>query len=270
MEFEVLVATVGQTDLSLAEKMNIQQNVLIANQSDRWGYEEVAQPFGRVRMLSTATRGVGINRNLALQLSQGDILLFADDDIVYYDDLQPVIRAFQELPDADVIFFGIDMTRNGEVIDRRRQKRHRVRTWNSLKYGTCRMAVRRESILKNRLCFSTLFGGGGRYGHGEDTIFIRECLRAGLHLYAHEHVLGACATDSSTWFTGYDEKYFFDMGAILACAFPVARHVVKWHFILKLSKRSKLSMWQVRRITINGMHAFRQQPALGLNEALPL
>ena len=44
-------------------------------------------------------------------------------DVTYYDGtLQGVINAFRELPDADVIFFGIDMTRNGEVFDKRRNK----------------------------------------------------------------------------------------------------------------------------------------------------
>lgn len=257
MSFEVLVATVGQSDLSLAEKMNLRRSAVVANQCDHWSYDEAQTAFGKVRMLSSATVGVGVNRNLALQMAQADILLFADDDIVYYDDLQPVIRAFEELPDADVIFFAIDMTRNGEVFDRRRHRRKRLHLWNSLKYGACRMAVRREAVLKNRLCFSTLFGGGCRYGHGEDTIFIRDCLKAGLHIYAHEHVLGACAKDSSTWFTGYDEKYFFDLGAILACAFPVAKHLYKWHFIRKLRRRTTLSLSTVLRQLRLGMRDYR-------------
>ena len=79
MDIEVLVATMGQTDCSLAEKMNIKTSAVIANQSQRWDYEEADR--GRVRMLSTDTKGVGINRNFALELSKGDILLLADDDM---------------------------------------------------------------------------------------------------------------------------------------------------------------------------------------------
>jgi hypothetical protein len=105
MDLEVLVATMGQEDCSLAEKMNIQTAAVIANQCDRWGYDVSAD--GKIRMISTETRGVGINRNLALQLAKGDILLFADDDLVYYDGaLNGVVEAFREFPDADVIFFG--------------------------------------------------------------------------------------------------------------------------------------------------------------------
>ena len=39
-----------------------------------------------IRMYSTDSKGVGINRNLALTLSKGDILLLADDDVIYTDD----------------------------------------------------------------------------------------------------------------------------------------------------------------------------------------
>lgn len=255
MKLEVLVATMGQSDCSLAEKMNIGSHAVIANQCGRWGYEENAS--GTVRMLSTDTVGVGVNRNLALQLSKADILLFADDDVSYYDGaLSGVINAFQELPDADVIFFGIDMTRNGEVFDKRRNQKKRLHIWNSLRYGAARMAVRREAVLKNRLAFSTLFGGGCRYCSGEDTIFIADSIRAGLHVYSHDLVLGTCAKDSSTWFAGFDEKFFFDKGAMLACAFPKTKHLIKWYFMRRFLKKQGVSAKMVIKNINKGIRAF--------------
>lgn len=257
MDLEVLVATMGQTDCSLVEKMNIKTSAVIANQCGRWNYEESYR--GRVRMLSTDTKGVGINRNLALQLAKADILLFADDDVTYYDgSLQGVKDAFRQFPDADVIFFGIDMTRDGEVFDRRRNKAGRIHLWNSLRYGAARMAIRREAALKHRLAFSTLFGGGCRYSSGEDTIFIRDCFRAGLRVYAHELVLGACAKDSSTWFSGYNEKYFFDRGVMLACAFPKAKHILKWYFAYKSSRKTGIPMKNIIKQIDRGIDAFPQ------------
>ena len=263
MKLEVLVATMGQKDLSLAEKMNIGQAAVIANQCGSFGYEEQQGKGGKIRMLSTDTRGVGINRNLALELAQGDILLFADDDIVYYDDLQPVIDAFRELPDADVIFFAMDMTRDGKIFDKRRHKRRRLHLYNAMKYGAARMAVRRKAVEEKRLRFSTLFGGGCLYCSGEDSIFIRDCLKKGLHLYPHEHVLGSCAKDSSSWFTGFDEKYFFDRGAMIACAFPKAKSLLKWYYIFKFAKKTKLPLSAVIRRINEGIRAFPEQRGFG-------
>lgn len=252
---EVLVATVDQQDISLAERMHLDRNALIANQCGSWDYSQTLD--GRVRMISTDTRGVGVNRNLALQMAKADILLFADDDIAYYDGaLDAVEKAFEQLPKADVIFFGIDMTRNGEVFDKRRNRVKRLHLWNSLKYGACRMAVRREAIAQKRIGFSTLFGGGCIYGSGEDTVFIRDCFRAGLKVYAHDAVLGACAKDSSTWFNGYTDKYFFDRGALLACAFPRLKGFMKWYFAIKLAKKSGVFLGRINLQMRKGMRAF--------------
>lgn len=249
------MAAMGQTDCSLADKMNIQTNAVIANQCGQWGYHESAD--GRVRMICTDTKGVGINRNLALQLAQGEILLFADDDLTYYDPtLQGVIHAFRELPEADVIFFCLDYTRDGEIFDRRRHKTKRLRTWNSLRYGAARMAIRRSALEKARLSFSPLFGGGCRYSSGEDTLLILDCLRAGLRLYSHSYVLGKCAKDSSSWFTGYNEKYFYDRGAMLACGFPRLKGVLKWHYARKLSKKADVPVRQAAAWIQQGMTGY--------------
>ena len=257
MELQVLIATMGREDLSLIKQMELRQNAVVANQCGRWE-QRVEQHDGyTLQLLCSDTVGVGKNRNLALQAAQADILLFADDDIVYYDsDLQPVIDAFRELPDADVIFFAIDMTKNGQVFDQRRHKTKRLHVYNCLRYGACRMAVRREAVEKHRLRFSTLFGGGSIYGSGEDTLFICDCLRAGLKLYSHEYVLGACAKDSSSWFTGFHEKYCFDQGALMACAFPKTKHLIKWYFARKIKKRSGLTFGTVIKEMDRGMKAY--------------
>lgn len=256
MKLEVLVATMEQENCTLANKMNITTDAVIANQCDRWDYEACSG----IRMLSTATRGVGINRNLALQLSKADILLFADDDVSYYEGaLEGVLAAFDQLPDADVIFFGLDMTRDGKIFDKRRNTVHRVHLWNALRYGAARMAVRRSAIMEKRLSFTTLFGGGCKYGSGEDTIFIADCLRAGLKVYAHDLVLGTCAKDSSSWFAGYNEKYFYDRGAMVACVFPGLKHLMKYHFARKLVKKQGVPMKKVLRYMNMGIRGYKTQ-----------
>lgn len=258
MKLEVLVATMRQTDFSLAEKMNLCQNAVIANQCGQWGYDEHQKDGCRIRMVSSDTKGVGINRNLAIQLAEADILLFGDDDVTYYDGtLQGVVDAFRELPDADVIFFGLDYTRNGEIFERRRNPVKRLHLWNCLRFGAARMAIRREAVKKKRLAFSTLFGGGCPYSSGEDTLFITDAVRAGLRVYSHSYVLGKCAKDSSSWFSGFHDKYFYDWGALLACAFPKSKQLMKWYFAWKLSKKSKVPLKKVVKLMKQGIRGFR-------------
>ena len=107
-KLQVLVATMHQRDYSLAEKMNIHCSAVFANQADRSDISVEEKTFGTLKMITTPTRGVGLNRNIALLAADGDYLLFADDDMVYYDGMaEAVTDAFQENPEADVLVYCI-------------------------------------------------------------------------------------------------------------------------------------------------------------------
>ena len=258
MRFEVLVATMHQADTSLIKKMNIQSDVVIANQADGYSFQQTINGDKSVKMITTPSRGVGLNRNLALLMATADILLFADDDVVYADGYaQSIKNAFLEIPDADVIIFGMELTKNGAVFKTVKNPIRRVHPVNSMKYGTCVMAVRRNSIQKANICFSTLFGGGCRYGSGEDSLFLLECFRKKLRVYTHSYVLGKCAKDESSWFQGYNEKYFYDKGAWLECAFPKSKHILKYYFWWRFRSFSNMPDRSIIRQMEAGMQGYR-------------
>ncbi len=236
---QVLVATMHQKDLSIAEKMNIRCSAVIANQADR----DHILAEGDLKMITTVTRGVGLNRNIALLAADGDILLFADDDVVYNDDMpQAVAAAFQENPQADVLIFGIDIVKNGSVVERRHLKNRRLHVINSMRYGTYRIAVRREALLHANILFNQNFGGGCPFSAGEDSLFLKACFDRGLKVYAHEYVLGTCAKDTSTWFVGYDEKYFYDKGVLMRCLFPRIPHVMALYFAIRFKRSTEIKV----------------------------
>jgi len=254
---QVLVAAMKQDDLSLADKMNIKCDAIIANQHDNDSVMEKTTQYGRVKMITTPTRGVGLNRNIALMASDADIVLTADEDLIYYDDaFEGVVNAFETLPGADVILFGLDMTKNGEIFEKRRHPVKRLKLRNSMKFGGARIAIRREAVLKHKLNFSQLFGGGCIYSSGEDSLFIRDCFKAGLRVYSHSLVLGKCAKDTSSWFTGFNEKLIYDKGAWIACAFPKAKHFIKWYFVWRFSKKSGFSAAKTAKLINKGIVGF--------------
>jgi glycosyltransferase involved in cell wall biosynthesis len=247
---QVLVATMHQKDLSIAEKMNIRCEAVIANQADR---NEILVEGDR-RMITTATRGVGLNRNIALLASDGDILLFADDDVVYYDDMpQAVTAAFRENPQADVLVFGLDMVKNGVIFDRRRLTNRRLHVFNAMRFGTCRVAIRRESMLRANIMFNQNFGGGCTFSAGEDSLFLKACFDRGLKVYAHEYVLGTCAKDTSTWFVGYDEKYFYDKGVLMRCLFPRLPRVMALYFGIRFKRPTEIPAGKRVRLMLKGV-----------------
>lgn len=238
---QVLVATMRQSDFSLFRKMNLQSDAIFANQNGENSFAVEEIDGHRVTMISTDTVGVGVNRNIALLAADAEILLFADDDTVYYDGYaEAVLRAFDQQPDADLMVFGIDFTKNDAVYKRRSATEGRKRPWRALRYGAGVLAVKRTSLLRANVSFSVLFGGGCIYSSGEDSLFLVECLRRGLKLYGDPFVLGKSAKDASSWFEGYGRKFFYDKGAWIAAAFPKTKRLMKLWFFLRFRKLSEL------------------------------
>lgn len=216
MKLEVLVSTMHQKDVSLVSKMNITSDAIIINQGDYFDYIEVEESNRTIKMYSFNERGVGKSRNNALMRSTADICLIADDDVVYVDNYEDIIiEGFKDNPKADMIIFNVSIIdKDGEVT--RNQKNKRVRFFNSLKYGAVSLTFKREEVFKKNIFFSLLFGGGAKYGAGEDSLFIIECLRKGLKIYTSSSKIADVYNYESSWFTGYNEKYFFDKGAFFA------------------------------------------------------
>lgn len=234
---QVLLATMNQNDLSIAQTMNLRCGAVIANQAGR---EETVCRDG-IKMITTATRGVGLNRNIALLAADADIVLFADDDVVYNDDMEEaVLAAFRENPKADVLIFGMDMVKGGVVTERRHEKSRRLHFWNAMRFGTYRIAARRSALVRENIFFHQQFGGGCPFSAGEDSLFLKACFDRGLKVYAHEYVLGQCRKDSSSWFVGYNEKYFYDKGVLVRRLFPWLYPLMGLYFALRFKRKTDI------------------------------
>ncbi len=237
MRVQVLVAAMHQQDHSLLEKMNIQSDAIVGNQCDRNEIESFEWNGHRITYLNFAERGVGLNRNNSLMRADGDICLFADDDMRYCDDyVETVLRAFEKHPDADVIIFNlIEKTPTRAII----QKPARVSYLNFLRYGTARVAFRNEAVRQQGIYFNQCFGGGTPHCHGEDNLFLAACLQKGLKLYAVPYELAELTEErASSWNDGYNEKYLRDQGVLyrtlsrrwwrLLCLQDAVRHYRKY------------------------------------------
>ena len=254
MRLQVLAVTMHREDLSIAEQMNIRCDAVVANQADR--DEDITRDTdcGRWRMITTATRGVGRNRNIGLEAADGDVLLLSDDDVTYRDDMPlRVLQAFEEHPQADVIVFGMDMVRDGQVFETRCEPFRRVRIWNAMKYGTCRIALRREALERTKIRFHESFGGGCPFSAGEDSLFVKSCLDHGLHVYAYPYVLGDCRKDASSWFVGYNDKYFYDKGVLVRHLFPRTAYLMALYFAIRFKRETTVGMWRRLRLVYAGV-----------------
>lgn len=210
----VLVAAMNETDFSLVEKMNIQTDALVGNQCDRHSRDDFETDGRKITYFNTKERGVGLNRNTTLLRAPEGIVLFADDDMVYQDGYESMIRkAYEELPDADGIIFNIEMS-GSQMGRRQNSKIKRVRFYNALNYGAARLSARTTALKREHITFSTCFGGGTMYSSGEDTLFIVDMLKHGMKLYTYPAVIATVDQTTSTWFKGYTPRYYHDKGAL--------------------------------------------------------
>lgn len=251
-DFEVLIASLDG-DADIYQKSNLHCHCLIANQTDNVSYYE--NDF--LRVINTNTLGVGKNRNIALLFSNAQYILFGDDDIKYVDDLENIVTsAFERNKKADILIFNIE-TIGSDLIKRRINKKcKRVTTKNYMNYGAVRIACKSSSIKKKNIWFSELFGGGARYGSGEDTKFLADCLRNKLKIYTVPINIGVVDQSDSTWFNGYTEKYFMDKGALLKSIYPKTYRFFCLYFALKLKSKDR-GIMKIYSLLVKGAKGYK-------------
>lgn len=254
MRMQLLVAAMNAEPLRLAEEMHLDSDAVIVNQTDRYDYEELTYKGHTVRFFSMAERGVGLSRNHALLRADAEISLFADEDIVYVPGYEKkVLDAFAEHPDADMLLFNVQAMPGRETYHI--ETFSRVHLYNCGRYPTYSMAVRTAAVHRRNITFSLLFGGGAKYSNGEDSLFIRECIKKGMKVYAVPIRIGAERERESTWFKGFHEKFFYDRGVLYHYLYGRLKKPMAIRFLLKHKDKAfgEISMKEAWKIMCRGM-----------------
>ena len=215
MDLQVLMSTMNRDDLIFLEEVNLSCPALVVNQNTtREGVVDTEYQQLPVKLINSLDRGLSRSRNLAIAHSQADICLLADDDISYhpgYD--ETILHAYQDYPQADVIAFQVARV---NAPDRAKQFRTR-KSWEgyltSMKISSVEISFRRESIIDSGITFNTDFGAGASFSHGEENIFLYDCLDKGLKILYLPIEIGQVDASQSTWFQGYNDHYFHTLGA---------------------------------------------------------
>ena len=130
-----------------------------------------------------------------------------------------------------------------------------MRWYNSGRYPAYSIAVRRERLLAKNVWYSLLFGGGAKYSNGEDSLFIWECLKKGLKAYALPILIGKEEPRPSTWFNGYNEKFFFDRGVLYSHLYGVCNRIMGIRFLLAHKEElcKEIPLKKAYKIMVRGM-----------------
>lgn len=232
MTLQLLVSAVNKKPRELVRQMQIDSDAILIVQCGENGYEEWEQDGHRIRAYRFCEKGVGLSRNNALLRADRDISVFADEDIVYtkgYE--QKILAEFEKHPEADMLLFNVDVCKERHTYHN--DSFGRVGRLNCGRYPAYSFAVRTGKLHQKNITFSLLFGGGAKYSNGEDSLFIRDCIVNGLKVYKVPVTIGEEIPRPSTWFHGYNEKFFFDRGVLYYYLYGFWKKPLALRFLLK-------------------------------------
>ncbi len=252
---EVLISAMHQPDTSIVENTNIQSDVVLINQCDIDEYKEISYENSTIKYLSTTERGLSKSRNKALELATGEICLICDDDEYLYNNYDKIIqRGYDEIPKADVIIFKIK-----HPSKKYWEKPKQIGYLEIPKIGSVQISFKRCKVLEKEILFNTKFGAGAMYSAGEENMFLYDCLSKGLKIYYIPIEIGSVKQEESTWFKGFNEKYFFDKGAWLSGCFPILKYVLIFYVVFRFRNLSEIKLRLTFKFLWDGMSAFKNK-----------
>ncbi len=186
MRFSLITATLGRRDelVVLFESLTAQSfkdfELILVDQNTDGRLDEIVATFsGKFNLIhiKSSVKGLSHNRNIGLEIAQGDIVAFPDDDCYYSNDvLSKVDESFKQhknlklrlIKIGDPVSRQIYMYGKNDLVKRSELMRFAI-SFNIFLPRNCAMR------------FDTRLGCGAPYGSGEESDFLWENLNHDDH-----------------------------------------------------------------------------------------
>jgi len=190
---------------------------IVSHQYTEEGGKAVPGFLNREDIVVSQIQGKGVtkSRNHAIRLADGDIGLFADDDVTYRDHyFDTLTKVFEDNPEVDVVLFKI-RTKPGEPAYKKYPD-------EVLEYkiapsvGTIQIGCRLEKIKEQNIFFDERFGAGQPLLIGSDeTIFVQDCIDAGLTVkFFPEFIVEHPYESTVKFISKYDKRRVWVTGGV--------------------------------------------------------
>jgi glycosyltransferase involved in cell wall biosynthesis len=154
--------------------------VIIVDQNDSIDLTPIISRYSRnlsLRHIRSNIKGLSLNRNVGLDLAEGEIVAFPDDDCTYYPDtLDKVLHCFRDNPDISLFMGAVyDRSTNTRVIRSWPSDPRFVTKWN------CFLLTSSVSLFSRSvdLRFDEQLGAGAKFGSNEDSDYVLRALTSG-------------------------------------------------------------------------------------------
>lgn len=252
MKLEILLSCMNRADGKIVADSRITGDVLVVNQCGREDRREFPTAEGRAIWIDSSTRGLTVSRNLALEASRADICLLCDDDEIFQPDYrETILNAYDSLPQADVIIFNM-VNRPATLGDSVRK----IRFPQTMRVSSWQISFRREHLMHAGVRFDELLGAGTGNGAEEELKFLTDCEKAGLQIYYVPEQIASVAQAESTWFSGFEETFFYNRGATTRyiLGYPLAAAYAIYYVVRKKAMYAdQITMPQALKAIFRGM-----------------
>ena len=195
-----------------------------------------------VKYIKTETVGLTKSRNIALESSDADLKLIADDDIAFLPNFDKVIKDSYQKYKFDVGVFKIKSIGSGSEFRKYPSKDKWYNKIDCLNVCSIEMVITKSCNTK----FDESFGIGGKYLCGEESIYLFDTIRKKRKIkYISKYIVSHPL--ESTVVTG-GSKVLEAKGAVLKYGFGRLLSLI---FIMKLSVMSRFNkIYNINRIDV--------------------
>jgi glycosyltransferase involved in cell wall biosynthesis len=184
-DIEILIATMNRSNLDFLQSMFLFSgfynfNILIVNQTTK---ENILQSdFETVKVINVFDLGLSKSRNIAIKNATKDILVFADDDIVF--DLkfsEKILKAFNKYKNFDGFRFRFRIE-TGEFSKKYPESFKPNLNWFEVLNASSIELVFKSKSIHNVVSFDENFGLGSFITLGEEAVFLADSKKEKLKI----------------------------------------------------------------------------------------
>jgi glycosyltransferase involved in cell wall biosynthesis len=252
---QVLISTMNRENpIELAKQMRVNSFVIINQITKKIGVPKDIYSIN-YKIISVMGRGLSRSRNKALLNSDTDICVLADDDMDYVAEYESIIaNGYKKYPDADIIAFFVDSDDERQL--KKKLKEGRLNLFKTMKIASWNITFRRINIIESGIKFDENFGTGTNNYMGEENILLFDCYKKGLKIYYIPTKIATIRNSESTWFNGYDKKYFSVKGRVFFRMSSMLWPILVIQFALRKKKlyKKQLSTSHVLRLMFLGAY----------------
>ncbi|WP_430401022.1 glycosyltransferase family A protein [Flavobacterium sp.] len=184
-DIEILIATMNRNNFDFLKSMFVFSgfynfNILIVNQTTEENI--LKSDFETVKVINVFDKGLSKSRNIAIQNSTKDILVFTDDDVVI--DLnfsEKILKTFNKRNDYDGFRFRFKVESGGFSKKYPENFKQKLNWFEVLNASSIELVFKRESIF-NIIAFDEDFGLGSLITLGEEAVFLADAKKKKLKI----------------------------------------------------------------------------------------